>query len=150
MPTSVSTLIARQLRALGHPKRLEIMQVLGHRTLHAADIQRMTDIPQAALSQHLRALKVARIIVAERQGRWILFRVSHTHFEQAITLLRTAAIVRPPRSREQHRRQVQDPVCQMWIEPAAANWQAIYKGATYFFCASGCHRRFTTAPETYA
>lgn len=149
MKTSRFTLAAKKLRALGHPKRLEILHVLGHETLNASDIQRMTDLPQATLSQHLHALKIARIIVAVRHGKHILFRLSHPSFAQAIELISHTGAAHPPRAKEKHRSEVQDPVCLMWVEPSSAAWQSLYKGATYFFCASGCHRRFTTSPTDY-
>lgn len=140
---------AAVLKALGHPKRLEIVQVIGGHGLTATDLQRMTGFPQANLSQHLRELKEARVIVAKREGKFIRYRLSHPLLLQLTRLLRDVSQPRRARKIETKPTEVKDPVCGMWVEPAASQWQVIYKGATYFFCASGCSKRFTAYPERY-
>lgn len=42
-----------------------------------------------------------------------------------------------------------DPVCGMQIEESQAAGQADYEGKTYYFCASGCQRKFEENPEQY-
>lgn len=137
-------------RALGHPKRLEILELLGHRRLTASAIQQMTGFPQANLSQHLRELKDTQAIVAIRSGKHILYRLAHPDVLQVIRLVKKAQTPKLPRQREMSLTDVQDPVCGMWVEPAATRWQALFKGATYFFCASGCQRKFELQPIAYA
>jgi YHS domain-containing protein len=44
---------------------------------------------------------------------------------------------------------VADVVCGMKVVPSSAEWKTIYKGATYYFCASGCFKKFTNNPEQY-
>lgn len=141
---------AKTLKALAHPKRLEIIHLLHQRVLTASEIQRMTGFPQANLSQHLASLKAGQIVVAVRTGKNIRYRLSHPNFWQVCKLLEENNEVRPAQEHESNRRQVQDPVCGMWIEPAATRWQTVYKGATYFFCASGCEQRFLKNSERYA
>lgn len=140
---------ARFLKALSHPKRLEIVHLLGHRQLTAGEIERMTGFPQANLSQHLRDMKIAKVIVAVRRGRHITYRLTHPNFLQIGSSLAAISAPRKATAREMSRREVQDPVCGMWVEPAAAKWQTLYKGATYFFCASGCQRHFLRSPKKY-
>lgn len=137
------------LKALSHPKRLEIVHLLSHRVLTATDIQRMTNFPQANLSQHLRELKVARVIVADRAGKHISYRLSHPNFLRLTRLVEELGTPKSAQPRETNTTEVQDPVCEMWVEPAAAKWQSLYKGATYFFCASGCYHRFQKSPVAY-
>jgi YHS domain-containing protein len=149
MPGATYTNEARILKALGHPKRLEILQLVHQRQLTAGEIERMTGWPQANLSQHLHALKLAKVIIAVRQGKHIRYRLAHPSFTQIIATVTATSAPRKATAREIHRTEVQDLVCGMWVEPAAASWQAIYKGATYFFCASGCYRQFTKSPERY-
>lgn len=140
---------AAMLKALSHPKRLEIVHLLGHRELTATEIQRMTGFPQANLSQHLRELKVARVIVAERESKNIKYRLAHPSFLQINKILRETSAPQKPKSRDTNATAVQDLVCGMWVEPTATKFQTIYKGATYFFCASGCQHRFVKSPELY-
>lgn len=42
-----------------------------------------------------------------------------------------------------------DPVCGMQIEPQAAAGSVKWKGATYYFCSTGCQRQFEAAPGRY-
>ncbi len=149
MKSHTYTTEARILKALSNPKRLEIIHLLGHRDLTATDIQRMTGFPQANLSQHLRELKLARVIVAVRKSRFIHYRVAHRDVLHMLKMLEDVSSHRAATKHETSRSEVQDLVCQMWVEPSSAKWQTIYKGATYFFCASGCQKHFMKSPEKY-
>ncbi len=140
---------AKMLKALAHPKRLEIIHLLHDRELTASDIQRMTGFPQANLSQHLTLLKEAQVVVAVRTGKNIHYRLSHPNFVKMSKLVEESRAPRPAQKKETNDRQVKDPVCGMWVEPAATRWQTLYKGATYFFCASGCEHRFLKNSEHY-
>ena len=42
-----------------------------------------------------------------------------------------------------------DPVCDMEVEIATAQWKTEYKGTTYYFCSPGCKRSFEKEPEKY-
>src|SRR5690242_6332943 len=42
-----------------------------------------------------------------------------------------------------------DPVCGMQVDPASARAKAEYGGRTYFFCCTGCAKKFEAAPEQY-
>jgi xanthine dehydrogenase accessory factor len=42
-----------------------------------------------------------------------------------------------------------DPVCEMTVEPATAADRWEYGGVTYWFCASGCRRRFERDPAAF-
>jgi Cu+-exporting ATPase len=44
---------------------------------------------------------------------------------------------------------VKDPVCNMDVDPATAAGSSEYKGQTYYFCSSGCVKRFNADPEKY-
>jgi len=43
----------------------------------------------------------------------------------------------------------QDPVCGMSVDPARATGTSLYQGTTYYFCGSGCLRKFEANPERY-
>jgi Cu+-exporting ATPase len=43
-----------------------------------------------------------------------------------------------------------DPVCGMEVDPATAAGSSEHAGQTYYFCSTGCKRRFDTDPESYA
>ncbi len=42
-----------------------------------------------------------------------------------------------------------DPVCGMDVRPEPATPHAEYQGQTYYFCCSGCMKRFEREPEKY-
>lgn len=42
-----------------------------------------------------------------------------------------------------------DPVCNMEVEEATAQWTSEYQGQTYYFCAPGCKSAFDEDPEKY-
>jgi YHS domain-containing protein len=42
-----------------------------------------------------------------------------------------------------------DPVCNMEVEEATAQWISEYKGTIYYFCAPGCKDSFDADPEKY-
>ena len=45
---------------------------------------------------------------------------------------------------------VEDPVCGMHIDSAAAAASEEYEGKTYYFCSEACHQRFAATPEQFA
>src|SRR5690348_6624651 len=42
-----------------------------------------------------------------------------------------------------------DPVCGMRVDPASARAKVEHGGKTYFFCCTGCAKKFEAAPEQY-
>lgn len=43
-----------------------------------------------------------------------------------------------------------DPVCGMEVDPATAAGVSTYQGTTYYFCSTGCKRRFDNDPQSFA
>lgn len=135
------------LKALGHPKRLEILHLLQQNELTASQIEDMTGFPQANVSQHLHLLKTAQIILATRSGKQIRYRITHPNFIKASGLIQ--AVTNPKQRKIARGVQARDLVCGMAIAPASALCSTIYKGATYYFCASGCQKKFLRTPNAY-
>jgi len=69
--------VARIGRAIGSPKRLELLEVLaqGEKTVEAlaADL----DIDMRLASAHLKTLREARLVVARRAGKHMIYRLSN-------------------------------------------------------------------------
>jgi len=42
-----------------------------------------------------------------------------------------------------------DPVCKMIVDEKTAEHKTVYKGKTYYFCATGCKIAFEENPEKY-
>ena len=146
------------LKALSHPKRLEIIQLLRSQGLSVSQIQQMLDLPQANLSQHLMVLRDARVVETERDGKQIYYKVAHKNFIKASDLLRQVLIERYKGSHlaDEFTQKMSelvpltsDPVCGMRLSPKIASYAKKYGDMDYYFCASGCLEKFEKSPDKF-
>jgi DNA-binding transcriptional ArsR family regulator len=63
-------------RLLGDPVRLMILQALVRREASASELLAMTGTTQSNLSNHLKLLRENELVLAERQGRQIMYRIA--------------------------------------------------------------------------
>lgn len=79
MPRNKSLLVdpdVQLLQALAHPTRLAILRELsGSAEVCACDFTMCCDVRQPTVSHHLKILKEAGVIEAERRGTWIYYRL---------------------------------------------------------------------------
>ena len=79
MPRTKTTLIdpyVQLLQALAHPTRLAILRELTDTNeVCACDFTSCCDVSQPTVSHHLKILKEAGVIAAERRGTWIYYRI---------------------------------------------------------------------------
>lgn len=66
------------LRALSHPTRLRIIEILGGGELCVKSLEEILEIPQPSVSQHLTRLKYAGLIESERKGHLVCYRLAAT------------------------------------------------------------------------
>ncbi len=66
---------ATALLALGDPTRLSIVERLVERPLAVVDLARELPVTRSAVSQHLRILKDAGLVIDERAGNRRIYRV---------------------------------------------------------------------------
>lgn len=158
MYSKVFQLHADLLKALAHPRRLEIIHLLRDQELPVSDIHTMLDLPQANISQHLMVLRDAGVVVSRREGKQIYYQLSDKNIIKASDLIRKVLI-------EQHKDTdladeltikmqdlvplVQDPVCHMRVSPKTAGFHQTHKNQDYYFCASGCLTKFNERPTNY-
>lgn len=147
------------LKALAHPRRLEIIHLLRDQELCVSDIYSMLDLPQANISQHLMILREVGIVTARKEGKQILYHLSNYKVIKACDLLREVSTEKHPSSVEVGQLQLNmkellplthDPVCKMRLSPKTASFSHSHNGQTYYFCASGCLKTFEKNPEKYA
>lgn len=154
----VFELHADLLKALAHPKRLEILHLLRDQELSVGEIQEMLDLPQANLSQHLMVMRDGGVLETKREGKQIYYRLAHKNFVRASDLIRQILA-------EKHKDDLnadafthkmselvpltQDPVCGMRLSPKTASFAKKYLKNDYYFCASGCLDKFNKTPEKY-
>ncbi len=67
---------ARIGKALSHPKRLEILDLLAQAERTVEQIAKETAMPVASASQHLQVLKAARMVEVRREGLYAHYRLA--------------------------------------------------------------------------
>jgi DNA-binding transcriptional ArsR family regulator len=67
--------VARIFKALSTPVRVEIVQLLKDRTLCVNVLAARLNVTAAAVSQHLRILRDADLVVPEKRGYYVHYRV---------------------------------------------------------------------------
>lgn len=146
------------LKALAHPRRLEIIHLLRDQELPVSDIHTMLDLPQANISQHLMILRDANVVVARRAGKQIYYRLADKQIIKASDIIRQVLIAQHGESQLTSELSLkmkdlvpitQDPVCGMRLSPRTAGFHCDHSGHEYFFCASGCLAKFKKEPEKY-
>jgi DNA-binding transcriptional ArsR family regulator/YHS domain-containing protein len=147
------------LKALAHPRRLEIVHLLRDQELCVSDIYEMLDLPQANISQHLIILRDAGVVTTKRVGKQILYSLANSKIIEASDLLREVLIDQYQGTEIADHLTltmkdlvplVHDPVCQMRVSPKTAGSSTKYHNHYYYFCASGCLKKFQEKPEKYA
>ena len=71
---------AELLRALAHPVRLQIVELLSnhdHRCVH--ELVEQLAVSQPAVSQHLQVLRAAELVIGTRVGKEVRYRLSDHH-----------------------------------------------------------------------
>lgn len=158
MYKEVFKLHADLLKALAHPRRLEIINLLQGQELSVSDIQEMLALPQANLSQHLMLLRKHGVVSYRKEGKKVLYKVAHQNFVKASDLMRLVLIERYrkgslakdlTRSIKQFMPIVTDPVCGMRLSAKTAAASSVLDNQTYYFCATGCKNKFVKAPRRF-
>lgn len=75
--TNISTVeqVAALLQTIGQESRLQILLAIGDGETCVCHLEAMLGLRQAALSQHLMALREAGIVTDRREGRYIHYRL---------------------------------------------------------------------------
>jgi ArsR family transcriptional regulator len=67
---------ATKLRVLADPTRLAVLELLMKGPLHAGALARGLGVEQSLLSHHLQTLREAGLVVAERDGKSVLYKLA--------------------------------------------------------------------------
>ncbi len=67
--------LAKRLRALGDPQRLNLVRVLMRSDLCVGALARRLRMSEPALSQHLKLLREAGMVQGEKRGYWTHYRL---------------------------------------------------------------------------
>lgn len=72
------------LRALGHPVRLAILELLRDGERCVCEIEPELELRQPNISQHLATLRAARLVATRREGSRVMYRVVDQAVFQAL------------------------------------------------------------------
>lgn len=75
---------ADQLKALSEPIRLRIVDILRHGEMTVSDIAEFLEAELVTVSHHLKILKHAGLVEAERDGRFIVYRLRNDLIQKAV------------------------------------------------------------------
>lgn len=73
---SLSAPVRRLMSCLGDPSRFELVRRLARGQLCVSDLAREVGLSQSCTTRHLQALRRERLVVGERDGKRVLFRLS--------------------------------------------------------------------------
>lgn len=86
--------LARVVKALANPNRLEILELLAQGRYSVEDIAGQTDLSIANTSQHLQVLKRVQLVSTEREGNYAYYRLADSSVYKAWKALRDLGIGR--------------------------------------------------------
>lgn len=72
--------LAKLLKALSNPYRLEIVELLSQGEKNVEDIVQVTNLTFANASQHLQVLKNNNIVKTRKEGRYVYYSLMNTEF----------------------------------------------------------------------
>jgi DNA-binding transcriptional ArsR family regulator len=85
---NIYSLQADLCKALAHPIRLQILDLLSEREQTVEELNRAVGIGQSSLSQHLAALRQRRLVIARRAGINVYYKLSNPMIDEACNLTR--------------------------------------------------------------
>lgn len=80
-------LTARCLNAMAHPKRLEIIAILGDKESNVQDLSKALNLSQSSTSLHLNLLQDWKILDSRREGNQVFYRMRDKKILKLIDLV---------------------------------------------------------------
>ncbi|MBM3940090.1 MAG: helix-turn-helix transcriptional regulator [SAR202 cluster bacterium] len=78
--------IAETFRALAEPSRVRIVDALLHQELCTSDLAEIIGLSEPAVSQHLRTLRMLRVVRSHRHGHRVFYALDDDHVRRLLTL----------------------------------------------------------------
>jgi ArsR family transcriptional regulator len=76
-------------KALGDPKRIQILYTLDEQPRNVSSLAVAMDIPQPTVSRHLAILRQSSLVIAERDGQMVNYRLSDRRIIDVLDSMRT-------------------------------------------------------------
>jgi rhodanese-related sulfurtransferase len=90
----VYAILAKMIKAMANPHRLEIIDLLGQGEKTVEEIAIDTNMSIANASQHLQVLKAANLVEIRREGNFIHYRLAHEEIYKSWQALRELGLER--------------------------------------------------------
>ena len=75
------------MKALSDPNRVRIVKILEEGELCVCEIRELLGLAQSTVSKHLKILEDAGLVVSQKDGSWINYRLSDEQHEYAAEML---------------------------------------------------------------
>ena len=75
------------LKAMAHPMRLQILQLLCHSRYTVGELAAACEIVGPVASQHLRLLERSGLLVGKREGKFVYYQLAEPHIATLLTLI---------------------------------------------------------------
>lgn len=79
-----ATRMAEMFRLLGEPNRLSLVYACLEQPQSVASLAEQIDISMSLASHHLRLLRAARLLVAERRGKQVFYVAADDHVQRVL------------------------------------------------------------------
>ena len=77
-----ATELAEFLRALSHPRRIQMLEELRSGERDVAALAKVTELAHSSVSQHLMVLRAHRVVTERREGRRVIYRLRSEELAQ--------------------------------------------------------------------
>ncbi len=81
--------MARVLKAVGHPLRLQLLERLAEGECSVRDLVAELKRPQAIVSQHLKVMRNGGVVIHRREGTRVIYALAHDGLLNLLTCLAT-------------------------------------------------------------
>jgi ArsR family transcriptional regulator, virulence genes transcriptional regulator len=85
---------AEMCRVFSNPTRLEILNLLRDKEMSVTEIMEKTELSQANISQHLSIMKSEGIVMPDRKGKNIYYKLSNPKIIKAFDIIREVLVER--------------------------------------------------------
>lgn len=85
----LNLLHAHICRALGDPKRIQILYALAERPLHVTALADELSLPQSTVSRHLTVLRQRSLVKTERQGTAVVYHLADRRIIDVLDQMRS-------------------------------------------------------------
>ena len=79
---------AEMCKVFSNPTRLEILNLLKDKDLSVTDMIKRTELSQANISQHLSIMRAKGIVISNRKGKNIYYKLSNPKIIKAFDIIR--------------------------------------------------------------